>query len=87
MLNSSRKPGATRKAESYLSILCENLLAKSDFWASRKVRVYEYDRSQVVKKGSLEPRGVVTGKLLCSPMYIFSLATDVLTGGLTYLVF
>ena len=39
MLNSSRKPGATRKAESYLSILCENLLAKSDFLASRK---YEY---------------------------------------------
>ena len=72
MLNSSRKPGATRKAESYLSILCENLLAKSDFLASRKVRVYEYDRSQVVKKGSLEPRGVVTGKLLCSPMHFFS---------------
>ena len=72
MLNSSRKPRATRKAESCLSILCENLPAKSDFLATRKVRVYEYNRSQVVKKGSLEPRGVVTGKLLCSPMYFFS---------------
>ena len=72
MLNSSRKPGATRKAESYLSILCENLLAKSDFLASRKVRVYEYDRFQFVKKRLSRINGCCYIKLPCSPMYFFS---------------
>ena len=89
MLNSSRKPGSTRKAQSYLSISCENLLANSDFLVSTifwSLEKYDYnDRFQFVKKCSLESTGAVTSSFHV-PLGIFSLETAVLTGGLTPLI-
>ena len=73
MLNSSRKAGATRKAESCLSQFDVNICSQSPFfWPLEKYEHTSMIGPKVKKKGSLEPRGVVTGKLLCSPMYFFS---------------
>ena len=56
------------------------------FWSLEKYDYTSMIGSNLSKKGSLESTGAVTSSFHV-PQCIFSLETDVLTGGLTYLVF